>query len=176
MFTALRSLLPAGLALVATSLAAHPCEGAADAAQARRSTGTPCWEAAARRYAVPASLLRAIAQVESSFDARAVRAPYAAGNRDGSCDFGMVQINSSWLPRLARAGIGRDDLFDSCTNIQVGAWILSSLISQYGLTWEAVGAYNAGCARLPAAQCSTLRARYAWRVHNALVTQPRYQP
>ncbi|MBL8470861.1 MAG: lytic transglycosylase domain-containing protein [Rhodocyclaceae bacterium] len=177
MHTVLCKPLAVGLVLIAASkVAAHPCDGAAAAAQSRPSSGTPCWAAAAKRYGVPENLLRAIAHVESRFTAHAVRAPYAAGNRDGSCDFGMLQINSAWLPTLARAGISRDDLFDSCTNIQVGAWILSGLIRHHGMTWEAVGAYNAGCARLTAERCSSLRARYAWRVHDALATLRREHP
>jgi hypothetical protein len=34
-------------------------------------------------------------------------------------------------------------LGDPCTNVKVGAWILSDCIRKHGYTWEAVGAYNA---------------------------------
>ena len=39
--------------------------------------------------------------------------------------------------------ISKIDLFDPCTNIDVGAWILAHNISQYGYNWTAIGAYNA---------------------------------
>ena len=56
---------------------------------------------------------------------------------------GVMQINSSWLPKLQSMNISKMDLFDPCTNIDVGAWILAHNISQYGYNWTAIGAYNA---------------------------------
>jgi soluble lytic murein transglycosylase-like protein len=39
--------------------------------------------------------------------------PAAIGrNRNGSRDIGPMQINSTWLARLARHGIAKADLFD----------------------------------------------------------------
>ena len=46
------------------------------------------------------SLLRAIAYVESRGDPGAI-----GGNSDGSLDLCAMQINSQWLPKLARFGI-----------------------------------------------------------------------
>jgi soluble lytic murein transglycosylase-like protein len=97
-----------------------------------------CWDDAARRYNVSSHLLHAIAHIESAMD------PHAVGrNSDGSRDIGLMQINSRWLPRLARHGIKEHDLFEPCTNIHVGAWILANNVARLGYTWEAVGAYNA---------------------------------
>ena len=99
-----------------------------------------CWAAAAFRYHLPIELLYAIGQQESSIRADAVYL-----NADGSVDLGMMQINSHWLPLLERYGISRDDLLRKpCTNIQVGAWILSQAVEQAGYNWQAIGAYNAG--------------------------------
>jgi soluble lytic murein transglycosylase-like protein len=125
-----------------------------------------CWEAAGARYRIHPWLLAAIAKVESGFDPAAVNATHA--QRTGSVDLGLMQINSQWLPVLARHGISRDALFEPCTNVNVGAWILAGLFARYGVTWEAVGAYNAGCARLEPRRCAALRASYARKVDAAL--------
>ena len=106
-----------------------------------------CWDEAGRRYGVDPRLLVAIAKVESDFDARAVNRSHE--RRTGSVDLGLMQINSRWLPRLARYGITREGLLEPCTSVMVGAWILADLFARYGITWEAVGAYNAACTALP---------------------------
>ena len=97
-----------------------------------------CWDEAAARYHLNSAVLYAIAQAESGLD------PLAVGhNPNGSRDIGLMQINSAWLPKLAEYGISERDLFQPCTSIHVGAWILARNIYRYGYTWEAVGAYNA---------------------------------
>jgi len=97
-----------------------------------------CWDEAAARYQVNSALLYAIAQTESDLD------PLAIGrNRNGSRDIGLMQINSAWLPTLARHGISERDLFHPCTSIHVGAWVLAHNFHRLGYTWDAVGAYNA---------------------------------
>ena len=125
-----------------------------------------CWEAAGARYGVHPWLLAAIANVESGFDPSAVNSTHVA--RTGSVDLGLMQINSSWLPVLGRHGITRERLFDPCTSITVAAWILAGLFARYGVTWEAVGAYNAACVRLDPTECTTRRAGYARKVEAAL--------
>lgn len=97
-----------------------------------------CWDDAAQRYQVSSALLYAIARTESGLNPQAV-----GRNRNGSRDIGLMQINSTWLPKLATHGIHERDLFEPCTNIHVGAWILADNVSRLGYTWEAVGAYNA---------------------------------
>lgn len=97
-----------------------------------------CVKQAAHRYQVDERLIHAIIQVESSGNPAALNR-----NADGSEDIGTMQINSSWLPVLGRYGIQRRHLFDPCTNVHVGAWVLAGNIARYGHTWRAVGAYNA---------------------------------
>lgn len=114
-----------------------------------------CWSEAGQRYGVNPYVLAAIAKTESNFRADAVRQ-----NKNGSRDIGVMQINSIWLPELARYGIEERHLFDPCTNIAVGAWILRQRQDVYGNSWEAVGAYHS---KLP-----TFKWRYADQVRGSL--------
>ena len=116
-----------------------------------------CWEQAATRYQVNGTLLHAIARTESGLNPQAV-----GHNRNGSRDIGLMQINSSWLPTLASHGISERDLFDPCTNIHVGAWVLAHNMRKLGMNWDAVGAYNA---TTPAK-----RTAYAWKVYRNLAS------
>lgn len=61
-------------------------------------------------------------------------------NTDGSYDFGVMQINSSWAKTLGRERW--DSLADACTNVKTGAWILRQCIDEYGYNWKAIGCYN----------------------------------
>jgi soluble lytic murein transglycosylase-like protein len=101
-----------------------------------------CFDEAARKFNVDVTLLRAIAKVESGFRCNAVNV-----NKDGTRDIGCMQINTSWLPTLKRFGITEADLYNECTNIHVGAWVLAKNIESYGKRWKAVGAYNARSTR-----------------------------
>lgn len=98
-----------------------------------------CWAAAAYRYQLPAELLYAMGSVESSHNPKA-----RATANDGTYSIGLMQINSSWFPRLRQYGIEERELWEPCINIQVGAWILRQEVDRYGYSWEAIGAYYAG--------------------------------
>jgi hypothetical protein len=94
-----------------------------------------CFEEAGAMYSINPQILRAIAKVESNFNPRAVNY-----NTNGTYDFGVMQINSSWA-----ATLGRDHwntLGDACSNIKTGAMVLSGCMKRYGYNWEAVGCYN----------------------------------
>lgn len=129
-----------------------------------------CWEQAARAHGVSPDLLHAVAQVESSLNPAALNRSHVA--RTGSYDIGLMQINSSHLRRLARLGITRQDLRDPCINLHVGAWLMADSFGRHGVTWNAVGAYNAACSQLRGRACIAARARYAWRVYRRLAANP----
>lgn len=125
-----------------------------------------CFEDAAQAYAaqgVSAPLLRAIAAAESGMRADAVNASHLTSTR--TRDIGLMQVNTGWLPTLAKFGIDEARLFEPCTNVRVGAWILASAFARQGATWSALGSYNAACTQLRGEACTRARARYAWRVY-----------
>lgn len=127
---------------------------AADSALARGAEPyQQCFEEAAQHQGLPTSVLLAIASQESSFNPRAVN----RSNKNGTADYGMMQINSRWLPTLRKFGIeSKEDLFDACTNIHIGAWIFAQGVAKHGWNWRGIGAYNAGK--------DHLRLRYAEKI------------
>ncbi len=112
-----------------------------------------CFKQASTQYAVSETLLSAIGCVESRFNATVVSPP----NKDGSRDYGLMQINESNLSYL---GLTPRSVLDVCTNVRAGARILSEKMRTHGSTWEAVGAYNAAS--------SHKRIGYAWKVYSVM--------
>jgi len=130
------------------------------------SIASACWAEAAQRYGVSADLLYAVARTESNLNPQAVNRGHFA--RTHTYDIGLMQINSGHLATLARYGITEADLYDPCTNIAVGAWLLAGSFARLGVSWDAVGAYNAACTALRGSECASARSAYAWRVYQRL--------
>lgn len=95
-----------------------------------------CFKRAGQIYQINPRLLEAIARVESNMDPQAVNY-----NRDGSYDYGLMQINSRWQRVL---GERWQHISNACYNVMVGAWILRRCIDRYGYTWDAVACYHTG--------------------------------
>lgn len=69
-------------------------------------------------------------------------------NADGSHDLGPLQINSSWVPRIARL-VDRSEQqvrnwlqYDACFNAEAARWIFLSGLKVTGDYWKAVGVYH----------------------------------
>lgn len=95
-----------------------------------------CFFDAGKRYGVDPLLLIAIAKVESNFNPRAVNV-----NRNRTRDYGIMQINSSWLERYR---IPKEWIFEPCYNIHFGAMVLRRCMEQYKDISHAVDCYNKG--------------------------------
>jgi soluble lytic murein transglycosylase-like protein len=117
-----------------------------------RADAATCFDEAGNQYRVSPRLLGAIARHESGMNPQAVHK-----NRDGTRDYGLMQVNDRWIPSLRQYGITKEKLMEPCQNIYVGAMILRSLFERYGENWTAVGHYNAAH--------PLVAAKYAWKIH-----------
>ncbi len=95
-----------------------------------------CFQEAAQEFGLSPEILKAISKVESGHNPRAVNY-----NKNGSVDYGHMQINSIWRKKL------KDKykyLGSPCYNTRVGAWILDQCIQKYGYNYKAVACYHTG--------------------------------
>ncbi len=99
-----------------------------------------CINQAVVTYALPASLIMAIIYVEGGRNG--LRIP----NTNGSFDYGVMQVNSTWLPEIARkfAYTPNDLQYDPCKNVMAGSWILRKNLNQQQSKsiMYAVGSYH----------------------------------
>ena len=160
MFGIEQSSQPLGISMVQPSLRQMTVAalGLALALPAFAGPVARCFEEASARFGhANPNVLRALAQQESSGKCTR-RHPV---NRDGSYDIGCMGINSSWLPKLQKQfGITEQDLYDPCTNVNVGAWIHAKNVRQFGDNWRAIGAFNA--------RSENKRVAYAWKINSQL--------
>ena len=117
-----------------------------------------CYVEAGKKYNIDPTLIYSIAEQESSHNPTAIN----KANNNGSADLGIMQINTIWLPTLAKYGASRNDLFDACYNIHIGTWVLAQSFSRWGYNHAAIGAYNVGFGKSP--NRVRLRANYAAKI------------
>lgn len=107
------------------------------------SWAADCFDMAGRDYQIDPDLLRAISWQESNWVVGAI------GKNPGTgYGAGLMQIDSQHHTQLSRYGIKPENLLtDVCLNIYTGAYYLALAFKKWGVSWEAVGAYNAGFRR-----------------------------
>lgn len=99
-----------------------------------------CFDLAGRDYKIDPDLLRAISWKESRYRVNAIGINPVTGYGSG-----LMQVDSQHFNELARYGITPEHLTtDPCMNIYTGAYYLAIAFKKWGVSWEAVGAYNAG--------------------------------
>lgn len=102
-----------------------------------------CLHEEAARQKLPPELLLAVMRTEGGRMGQFVR------NNNGSYDVGPMQINTTWIAKLAKkANTTSENIvmqlaYHGCWNMAVGAWILRSAIDESPNDfWRGVGYYN----------------------------------
>ncbi len=101
-----------------------------------------CLMMAAQTYDVPPAVLIGILQVEGG------RTGQQVGNKNGTYDLGPMQINTLWVPKLAKywrvseSTAHRWIRDDTCTNVGVAAWILRRHLNETKSLSKAIGYYH----------------------------------
>ena len=72
----------------------------------------------------------------------------AVANSNGTHDLGPLQVNSWWVPKIAKL-VGRPEVHvrswlqnDACFNAEVARWIFLSGLAATGDYWKAIGVYH----------------------------------
>jgi soluble lytic murein transglycosylase-like protein len=97
---------------------------------------------AAQTYEVPPAVLVGIMHVEGG------RPGVQSANTNGSYDLGPMQINTLWVPKLAKYWrVSETTAYkwirdDACTNVGVAAWILRRHLNETGSLAKAIGYYH----------------------------------
>ena len=115
-----------------------------------------CINHAAIEFNVPAKLIISVLEIERGKVGQVVQ------NNNKTYDIGPMQINSSWLPTLARYGITQRDLqYDACKNVEVGTWILSKMIAHGKDLLTGIGDYHSHTTHLNQHYGSMVKINYA---------------
>jgi hypothetical protein len=96
-----------------------------------------CINLAAVQYHVPAVIIVSVLKTEGG------RVGHANVNKNGTIDYGPMQINSIWLDKLKKHGYSAYDLqYDPCLNVAAGTWILAQAIAEDQSIWKGIGNYH----------------------------------
>lgn len=101
-----------------------------------------CLLMAAQTYEVPPAVLIGIMHVEGG------RPGTQSANKNGTYDLGPMQINTLWVPKLAKYWGVNEKLAhkwirdDACTNVGVAAWIIRRHLNETGSLAKAIGYYH----------------------------------
>ena len=102
-----------------------------------------CINQAAVAYHVPATLILSVLATEGG------HVGLASANKNGTFDYGPMQINSVWVPKIQAYGYTKQQLqYDPCVNVTVGTWILSQNIANSSTAWRGIGGYHSHIATL----------------------------
>jgi soluble lytic murein transglycosylase-like protein len=114
-----------------------------------------CINEAAYEYHVPAKLIISVLNIERGKIGQAVR------NKNGTYDLGPMQINTSWWPKLyAYRVTPQQVLYDGCTNVKVGTWILGKEIAEGGNLYNGIGNYHSHTVNFNQSYTDKVRFRY----------------
>lgn len=96
-----------------------------------------CINHAAVVYHVPATIILSVLKKENGRNGLAVK------NKNGTHDYGVMQINDTWLPKISAYGYTKNDIqYNACKNVFVGTWILSQSIAEGKNIWQGIGNYH----------------------------------
>ena len=101
-----------------------------------------CLLLAAQTYNIPPAVMIGILGVEGG------RVGQAVSNTNGTYDLGPMQINTLWVPQLARYwGVSQSTAKnwiqnDACTNLGVSAWILRQHLNETKSLSKSIGYYH----------------------------------
>lgn len=97
---------------------------------------------ASQTYSVPPAVLVGIYKAEGG------KVGQQVSNTNGSYDLGPMQINTIWVPELAKKWGVKEEVAkkwvrdDACTNVGVAAWILKGHLDETGNLSQAIAHYH----------------------------------
>ena len=114
-----------------------------------------CINHAAIQYHVPIALILAVMKIENGRNGQAVK------NKTGTYDYGVSQINSVWLPKIAAYGYTREDIqYDACRNTEVGVWLISKHLAEGKNIWHSIANYHSKTPAYNQAYQAGIKANY----------------
>ena len=122
-----------------------------------------CINLAAVTYFIPAQVIITVLETEGG------EPGMATPNTNGSFDYGPMQINSLWLPKLLKYGYTQTQIQDDpCINVVAGTWILSLKVLENAHNredyWKGVASYHSTTPNLNTRYQGKLKEHYEWLI------------